>query len=132
MAITTAVTRKFDNNYVQVEIESNRQEPRYYKVPENKADSFQKEYKKNSKKMPWIDTGLTLGAIIVMIVPTFFATKKIESKTARMFLGTLAGLVGGFGAMHLGTKIEENSHSKLLQKYGAEEIDYSVSSFPIG
>lgn len=127
MTISSAVTRKFDNGYVQVEIESNRQDTRYYKVPENKSDSFQREYKKNSKKAPWVETGLTMGAIITLIVPTYFATKKIESKTIRMVLGTLAGLIGGIGSIQLGNKIEAKSHTKLLQKHNAEEIDYSKS-----
>lgn len=127
MTISSAVTRKFDNGYVQVEIESNRQDTRYYKVPEDRADSFQREYKKNSKKAPWVETGLTMGAIVALIVPTYFATKKIESKSIRMVLGTLAGLTGGIGSIQLGNKIEAKSHTKLLQKYNAEEIDYSKS-----
>ena len=125
MTLTSAVTRKFDNGYVQVEIQSKRQEPRYYKVPENNADSFQREYQKNSKKMPWINTGLTLGAIVATIVPVSFLTKNVESKTIRMLSGIIAGLIGGIGSMYLGANIESKSHVKLLQKYNAEEIDYS-------
>ena len=131
MALTTSVTRNFGNGFVQVEVDTGRQEPRYYKVSENKADSFQREYKKNSKNMPWINAGLTLGAIIVTILPVSLLTKKIESRSLRMLLGVLAGLVGGVSSMYAGAEIEANSHKKLLQKYNAEEIDYSTSKFPV-
>lgn len=131
MALTTAVTGRFDNNDVRVEVNSKRQEPRYYRVPEHNADSFQREYKKNSSKMPWINTGLTLGAIAATIIPVSFLTNKIESKTIRMLLGVLAGLTGGIGSMYLGSEIEANSHKKLLHKYNAQEIDYTTSNFPV-
>lgn len=131
MAITTAVTRKFDNNDVQVEVTSKRQELRYYRVPANNADSFQREYKKNSSKMPWINTGLTLGAIVATIVPVSLLTNKIESRSIRMVLGVLAGLTGGIGSMYLGSEIEAKSHKKLLNKYNAQEIDYSENKFPV-
>ena len=42
MKLQTSITRKIDDNYVQVEVQSKNQDIRYYKVPEAKADSFQK------------------------------------------------------------------------------------------
>ena len=117
MTIKSAVTKRFDNGYVQVEIESKRQDTRYYKVPEAKADMFQRVYKNNSKKMPWINTGLTLGAIVATIFPIYLLTKKLQSKSARTLIGVLAGLTGGIGSMYLGANIEANSHDKLLKKY---------------
>lgn len=131
MALTSSITGRYDNNDVRVEINSKRQEPRYYRVPENKADAFQREYKKNSARMPWINTGLTLGAIAATIIPMSFLTNKIDSRSIRMLLGVLAGLVGGVGSMYLGAEIEANSHKKLLSKYNAQEIDSSTSKFPV-
>lgn len=131
MAITSSVTKNLDNNYVQVEIQSKNRETMYYKVPENKADSFQKEYKKNSKKMPWINTGLTLGAIILAVFPMSLLTQKIEQKSLRMAIGVIAGIIGGVGSMYLGTEIESKSHKNLLKKYNAEKINYEEQKFPI-
>ena len=131
MTLTSAITKKFDNNYVQVEISSNKQESVYYKVPEDKADAFQREFIQYSKKTPWISMGMTLGAITALIVPVSFLTKKIASRTARMFLGTLAGLTGGVGSMYLGTRMQEKNYSKMLNKYDAQELDYSNTDFPV-
>ena len=81
--------------------------------------------------MPLISTGITLGSIIALIVPTHFATRNIESKSTRMFLGTFAGLAGGIGSLYLGMRIAEKNYAKLLNKYDAQELDYSNTDFPI-
>lgn len=131
MALNSAVTRKLDNSYVQVEIGSGKRGPKYYKVPENKADEFQKEYIKSSNKMQWTSTGVMIGAIFTMIIPTYFATASMKNKTLKMALGLTAGLIGGICSMFISDNIEKKSHAKLLKKFDAKEMDYSKSRLPI-
>ena len=131
MALTTEVTKKFNNGYVQVTVNSKNNGSKYYKVPENRADEFQAEYKKNKKKLNWSTTGIMLATIAAVLTPVAFFSKKIENKTYRTLLGIAAGVVGGIGSMLVTNKIEMNSHAKLLKKYNASTIDYSSSKLPI-
>ena len=131
MAIQSTVTRKFNNGYVQVEIGAGNQEPRYYKVPESKADSFQREYKENINRMRGVSTGITLGLITAAIIPVALITNKIDNKTTRTIVGILAGLAGGVGSMYISDKVEMKNHDKLLKKYNAEIIDPYKSQLPI-
>jgi len=121
--INSAVTKNYNNGYVQVEIGAPNRAPKYYKVPELKADEFQKEYKNNRKKIKWATAGIMLGAVVAVLLPVSYFTKKIENKTMGKILGIASGVVGGIGAMFLNNKIEINSHEKLLKKYNAEVID---------
>ena len=125
MSIDFKITRKFNDGCVQVEAGRKNRVPNYYKVPENRVDEFEKEYKKNSKKIAWISAGTLTAAIIAVLLPVTHFSQKITNKTLRGFLNILAGVVGGTTSMIVNNKIEMNSHSKLLKKYNAEVIDYS-------
>jgi len=131
MAVTTAVTRKFDNNFVQVEVKAKKDEPRYYKVPADKADSFQKEYVANSKKMRRLSDAMFFLSFPVTIGLSYLCTKKIESKNLRMLIGVIAGIVGGVGTSYAGVNMTIKNHKEFLEKYNSEEIDYSESKLPI-
>mgnify|MGYP007070347547 CR=1 FL=1 len=131
MSINTAVTKKYDNGYVQVEVSSKRYDPVYYKLPEKYADSFQKEYKKDNKKNGWMNAGIMIGAIASFVALSGLITKKIASQSTRTLVGVLFGLTGGVGSMYLSSNIEAKNHEKLMKKYNAELIDYSQSSFPV-
>ncbi len=131
MALTSSVTRKFDNNYVQVEINSNKYETRYYKVPESEADSFQAEYKKNSKKANRLSNGLMILGLAATTVAAYFATKKMENKALKTIISLVAGVSGGIAGTFAGAKIEAKDHQNLMYKYNATEIDYSQSNLPI-
>ena len=125
MAISSAVTRKLDNGYVQVEIGPMNREPHYYKVPESKADEFQHEYKSNSKKVNLASAGIMFAAVAATLFPTAYFTKKVENRTLKTFLQIGAGILGGVCSMFVCNKIEMNSHKKLLDKYNAALIDKS-------
>ena len=45
MAVDINITKKLDNNFVQVEVESKNVPKRFFKVPESKVDEFCKSYK---------------------------------------------------------------------------------------
>ena len=128
MPITTAVTRKMDNNYVQVEVSGKKTDTRYYRVPENMADSFQKEYIANGKKAAWLSNGLMILGIAVMTVASYFLTKKSNDSSLKTLVGLIAGVAGGFTGTFAAAKAEMKSHERLLYKYNASEINYSQKS----
>ncbi len=119
------------NNYKIIETDSTVHAPRYYKVPQDKVDGFQSEYKKYQKRFSWITNGLMLTGIITLIIPTYFLTRKIQNNTLKTIIGVTAGLTGGFIGTKVGNKIESKNHSALLMKYDAIEIDSSETELPI-
>ena len=125
MAISSAVTRKLNNGYVQIDIGPTNREPHSYKVPETRADEFQREYKKNSKKVNLASAGIMFAAVAATLFPTAHFTKNIEKKFLKTVLQIGAGIAGGVAAMFLCNRVEMNSHQKLLNKYDAELIDKS-------
>ena len=122
MGLTSTVTGKYENGYVRVEIGSRNREHKYYKLPEANVDAFEREYKKNSSKLGWASTGIMLGAIIAAITPAALLSKKIEKKALRHVANICPAVLAGLASVALSNRIEANSHTKLLQKYGAEEI----------
>lgn len=122
MALHTSIVSRYDNNYVKIEISSNGKNPRFYKVPENKVDDFQKEYKKNSNHYPWISSGLILAGAIITTLPTYFLTKGMQKKGIKNFIGCLSGVIGGAGGIYLSAVLDGKSHEKLLKKYNASSV----------
>lgn len=131
MGLQSTITHRFDNGYVLVEIGSRNKEPHYYTLPENKADEFQREYKKNSNKLGWASAGVMLAAIAAVLTPVALTTKNIQNKFARNALGVAAGIAGGIGSMFINYKLETNSHQKLLKKYDAKIVDSSKPSVTV-
>ena len=126
MAITTEVTRTFDDRrYVQVEVKGNNQGVRYYKVPVENADSFQSEYKANSKKMYRLSSILNFSAVFGAVALSLVFTKNIASKALKYGISAVAGLAGGAIATISSQKTAVKNHENFLKNYNAEELDYS-------
>lgn len=123
MSIKTAVTRKLDNNYVQVEIKSGN-ENRYYKVPEDKADTFQRQYVANSKKIYWLSSLLTFCAGFGAAGLGFIFTKHMDSKIAKYGISGGAGLLSGAIATVAYNNKAVKEHKNFLKEFSATEIDY--------
>jgi len=124
MALESQIIKTYSDGSVLVEIGSKKFEPKYYKVSGNKADEFQKEYKSNQKKMQLTSTGILLAAIAAVLVPVSYYTKAIKNKFARAAAGIATGVAGGIGSILLSRNIEVKSHERLINKYGAKQIDY--------
>ena len=131
MALTAAVTRKLDNNFVQVEIKNNNENPRYYKVPEEKADSFSKEYVANSKKMYTLSSILNFTSVFGGVALALFITKKMASKGFRYVISGVTGAAAGLISTISGQKTSIKNHTEFLKNYNAEEIHYEDKKFPI-
>ena len=122
MKIDSKVVKNYENGYVKIEISSLDSAPKYYRVPENKADEFQSEYKKNKSKMDWINGGILLGSILGVILAASALTKNIANKAVRAVSNIAAGVAGGIISLFISNKIEQNNYEKFMQKYEAEEI----------
>lgn len=129
MAITTAVTRKLDNNCVQVEVKSPNQGTRYYKVPEDNADTFQKEYVKNSKKMYKLSSFLTFSSVLAAVAATIAITRKMTNKVLKYGTAAIAGIGASFLASASSQNTAAKSHKEFLQNYNSEEIYYDKDPF---
>lgn len=123
MALQTSVVSRYDNNYVKLEVSSNGKNPRFYKVPEQKVDNFQKEYKKNSSRYPWISSGLIVAGALITLLPTRYFTKEMKKTGVKNFINFLSGVVGGMGGAYLSAVLDSKSHQKLLEKYGSSSVD---------
>ena len=131
MALTAAVTRKLDNNFVQVEIKNNNEKPRYYKVPEEKADSFSKEYVANSKKMYTLSSILSFTSVLGGVALALLITKNMANKLFRYVISGVTGAIAGLASTASGLKTSIKNHTEFLKNYNAEEIHYEDKKFPI-
>ena len=123
MAVSTNVTRKLDNNYVQVDVTSKKAEPRYYKVPASKADEFCKNFQKTDKRMSRIsDTSFVLSTIAGCTIIGLLS-KKLGG-AARMTLGIIGGIAAGFASVFACSNMMDKKYHNLLKTYQAEEITY--------
>ena len=123
MAVSANVTRKLDNNYVQVDVTSKKTDPRYYKVPESKADQFCKDFTKTDKRMSIIsDTSFVVSTLIGCAILSL-VTRKL-SGIARIVLGILGGLSLGFASEMISANTMVKKYQQLLKTYQAEEIKF--------
>ena len=121
MAVSANVTRKLDNNYVQVDVTSKKTEPRYYKVPESKADEFCKEFTKTDKKMSILsDTSFVISTLLGCAIISILARKL--GGAARIALGILGGVGLGFTSEMISANTMVKKYEQLLKKHDAEEI----------
>lgn len=130
MAVRTEVTRKLDNNCVQVEVYSNKIPTRYFKVPEAQADSFCSSFKKNDKKMKRFANTTFFLSIIGACGIVSLLTKKLGS-TARLAIGVLGGMAGAAGSMYATAPTIEKNEDRVLKKHHAQQIFYDDKKFPI-
>jgi len=131
MALTAAVTRKLDNNCVQVEIKNKGGATRYYKVPEDKADSFGREYIANSKKMYRWSSVLTFTSVIGAVALTLLAAKNMANKASKYLISGVTGIIAGTASTASGQKTSIKNHTEFLENYNAEEIRYDDKKLPI-
>ncbi len=123
MAVSANVTRKLDNNYVQVDVTSKKTNPRYYRVPESKADQFCKDFTKTDKRMSIIsDTSFVVSTLIGCALISLI-TKKL-SGIARVTLGILGGISLGFASEMFSANMMVKKYQELLKTHQAEEIKY--------
>ena len=129
MAVKIDVTKKLDNNFVQVEVNSPKVSTRYFKVPEAKADEFCKEYKDFDKK-------IRLGSMLRTFVPTLLLCgivgkfTKTKSKLVQWAGAIAAGLAAVTGATYLNTNIFIKKEDALLKKHSAEEFSKESKQLP--
>lgn len=125
MTIETKVTRRFKDNYVQLDVRVNNSNVRYYKLPENQVDTFVSQYKK-------YDTNTRIFSNIWLFLLGFggAATGVIASslfkapKPIKYLAGIALCALGCYGS----TKMTENKMIKeeaiLLKNNNAEQIFY--------
>ena len=123
MAVSANVTRKLDNNFVQVDVTSKKTEPRYYKVPAARADEFCKEFTKSDKKMSIISDVSFVAATLFGCAVLSIVTRKLGG-AARILLGLLGGISLGFATEMFSANQMVKQYQQLLKKYQVEEIDY--------
>ena len=122
MKLESKTVKNYGNGYVQVEIGSNSLNPKYYKVPETKVDEFTKEYENNRKKTEFINGSIFIGFVAGAVCISSALSKNITKKAMKVLINIASGVAGGIGSMILTDKIEESSHTKLMQKYDAEAV----------
>lgn len=125
MGIEAKITSRLDYNNVQIEISSRKGEnKRFFAVPENKADSFIKNYKKLDKKNSLVANSAFMGGIFAGILAASTATRKIKHTALRWGLNLAGGIIGA-GASIVGTsKYMLNQQDKLLAANQAKELIY--------
>lgn len=127
MGVNTEITRRFDNNYVQVDITAKKSPTRYYKVPVQNADKFASEYKKQDKKITIAtNTFFGIGVLAGTIIASTITKKLSKSKILQYLVGTLGGIGGAIGSVFLSGDYIEKKQNKLLKEYGAKEIFYNT------
>ena len=124
MAITTAVTRKLGNDYVQVEVKNSSEGTRYYKVPKESADSFQKEYVANSKKMYRLSTLLSVSAALGAGAAALLIARRMTNQLLKYIICGFTGIAAGLGASISSQNTAVKSHTQFLKDYDAKEIFY--------
>ena len=121
MAPEINITNKLSNNHVQVEIKSKNVPTRYFKVPEQKADEFCKNYKQFEKKQR-INSAIRIAvpAVILCTIANYFTQGK--SKLIQWTAGIGLGMAGIMGATRWNVKKLIKKEDELLNKHNAEEI----------
>lgn len=123
MAVDVNITKKLDNNYVQVEVESKHVPKRYFKVPETKADEFCKSYNEFNKKQSFLSSlRVATPAVLTCAITNQFA-QKLGSMT-RWVASIGVGILTLMGTTYLNTNHVIKKEDELLKKYDATEFDY--------
>ena len=124
MAIDAKITNRLNNNNVQVEISSKDSQKRFFAVPENKADSFIKNYTKLDKKHSIIANGAFMGGIFAGILAAGIATRKIKSTAIRWGLNLTAGMIGAGASIYGTSAYMVKEQDKLFNTHQAKELSY--------
>ena len=126
MAIETKITRKLDNNCVQVEVNGKNMPTRFFKVPEDKADEFCVSYRKNDHGNSLIaNTALITSVLGGSFLGSILTGKVFKfEKISRLTGGTIMACLAGFSSVFLIRNIIGNRNQQVLAKYNAEKLDY--------
>ncbi len=126
MGIDTKITRQLDNNYVQVDVTSKKTEPRYFKVPAQKADSFAKNYKKTDKRISYLTNTAFVVSTFAGCIGANMLTKNMANKTLKFVLCTAAGIGGAIASIFATSSYIESQQDKLMKTHQAKEIYYKA------
>ena len=133
MAIDSKISRKFPDNTVQVDVTAKKMPTRYFKLPEEKADSFVKSYNKYDSNTRTISTTLLL---LLTLAGGIIGNKGARDFKAKPFwqytISTICAMAGCFGSTLLTADIMQTKEAKLLKAHNAREISYEENKkFPI-
>lgn len=119
------VTRRFPNNYVQVDVDAKNMPLRYFKMPADQVDSFSADYKKYDKNMR---TSSSIRLALMTIPAAFIGVMGARLAGAKQYLQVIGGIVLGVGASilstYIGAKKMEKAENALLKAHNAEQVFY--------
>ncbi len=130
MAVTAQVTQKLDNNNVRVEVSGKKIPTRYFKVPENKADSFCRNFEKNDRNTGYITGGIIIGAVLGVCTAANILLQK-TTPIVRRSVGLAAGVATTIGAMYATAPLTVKREDNLLKEFNASEMNFEKKKFPI-
>ena len=127
MGIDVKVLNKLDKNNVVIEVDSDKnRKPKFYKVPENNADTFVNEYKKNDKKTSIVANTAFVSAVFAGVMLASLATKKLKNTVLKWIIGTAGGIAGAILSIFGTSEYIDKSKNKLLKEQNAQEINYNA------
>ena len=122
MAVEINITRKLDNNHVQVEVNSKNIPTRYFKVESQKADEFCKAYKKYDKEQNiWSPIRVLTPVVLVTSIANHL-TRNLN-KAGQWGAAIGSGILAAAGAIRLNTKLLMKKEDNMLKQYNASEFD---------
>ena len=114
MSINTQVTKVLGDGYVQMDITSNKNKTKSYKVPTHKVNEFSQAYKKQERNINVITNTVFATSILAGVVITSALTKNLSSKFLKFALNTSGGIALAFASIFASDKYIQNKKEKLL------------------
>lgn len=130
MAISAEIKQKIDNNCVRVEVSGKKVPTRYFRVPEDKADIFCEQYKKNDTRTGYLTGAITVGAVLA-VCATINALMQKAAPVVKRSIGIGAGIITAIGSLWATAPLVVKREDKLLNQFGANEINFERTKFPI-
>lgn len=130
MAVRTQISRKLDENNVQVNVTSTKAATRYFKVPKDVADEFCSSYKKQDKKDNLI-SNITFGSSILLGCWLASGLASKLNTAGRFAVGIIGGVLCALGSTILLNSKMAPKHEQFVKSFGAEEIYYDEKKLPI-
>ena len=126
MALDTKISRQLDNGCVQVDVKYKDAPPKYYKVPQEKADSFSQKLKKQDKNSKIINNTAFGISLLGGVLAGNVLSKNIESGVLKFIIGSASGVAAATAALFACSKYSEHEHNTILKEYGAKQIFYKA------
>ena len=124
MAITTEVTKQFENGFVQLDTTYKNGYKRYYKIPQKNADIFAYKLKQHEKNTVIGSNIVFFASIIAGIAGASYFTKNMDNSIKKFLINTLSAMgfatISSFGF----GKYSQNKELNLQKSYQAKEILY--------